>query len=66
MILRHIITGGEVTPGAIVTSRDQQQFTLAKFDEEFVYAIPKGKRTSTERYRPQFFSLEVITEKEAA
>jgi len=61
VILRSLITKKPVEPGVVVTARDQEQFTLARFDEDFVYVIPKGKRTSTERYRPQFFSLEVVS-----
>lgn len=60
MILRHLVTKAPVAPGTVITSRDQQTFTLAHFDEDFVHVIPQGKRTMTERYRPQFFSLEAV------
>lgn len=60
MILRHAISHTPVERGAVITSRAQESFTLADFDEEFVYVLPKGHRVRTERYRPQFFALEVV------
>lgn len=57
---RHLITHEPVAPGAPLVSRDQQHFTLARVDEEFVYVIPKGKRTAAERYRAHHFALEIV------
>lgn len=61
MTLRYLVSQKPVDRGAVIRSRDQQEFTLADFDEEFVYVLPKGHRVRTERYRPQFFQLEVVT-----